>query len=114
MPTKWTISANDVSGGSSGRDLVGCHITIVGGIVYQFTAPNNDELATSPGPTLPNLPYTFPTVQNYKNHNWTIKLRTLTYGPSNNQAQGNWSNDAAGITAGEGGDWTAQAGATID
>ena len=114
MPTKWTINANGVSGGSDGQELVGCHINIVGGIVYQFTAPDNTELATSPGPALPSLPYTFPLIQNFKGYNWSIQLATVTGGSSNNQAQGSWSNDHEGITAGQGGDYTAQAGGTVE
>ena len=114
MPNVWTIHANGLSGGSSKSDLVGCHINEnAAGTAYQFTAPNiTTVLATTSGTTLPTVPFDFPSFS-YQNYNWDISVTTLTGGAGNNQAEGSWGNDAAGIAADQGGDWTAQAGATV-
>jgi hypothetical protein len=94
--------------------LQGCHITTnAGGTAYEFTDNNiSTILSTTPGTTLPTPPFTFP---NFGLHSldWTIEVTTLTGGPGGNEAQGSWSNNAPSISAGEGGEWTAQAGSTV-
>src|SRR4051812_5923515 len=106
MPNVWTLHANGLTGGNSKSNLVGCHINQnAAGTAYQLTAPNiNTILATTGGTTLPTAPFSFPGFS-FQNYTWGISVSTLTGGPGGNQAQGSWTNDAAGIAAGEGGDW---------
>jgi hypothetical protein len=116
MPNVWTIHANDVSGGSNGQDLVGCHINQnTAGTAYQFTAPNiNTILATTLGSTLPSVPFSFPQF-GYDGNTWNVSVSTLTGGNSNNKAEGTWATlGDRGIkeTGPQSGEWTAQAGST--
>jgi len=114
MPNVWTIHNVTGPSGSHKSDLQGCHITTnAGGTAYEFTDNNiSTILSTTPGTTLPTPPFTFP---NFGLHSldWTIEVTTLTGGPGGNEAQGSWSNNAPSISAGEGGEWTAQAGSTV-
>jgi hypothetical protein len=115
MPNTWTIRASGVTGGNTKSDLVGCHITTNdAGTCYEFTDNNiNTILATTPGTSLPTPPFTFPSF-GLDGYTWTIVVNTLTGGGGGNQAQGTWSNNAPSIAAGETGDYTAQAGSTVD
>lgn len=115
MPNVWTINAGGVTGGSTKTDLVGCHITTNDDdTAYEFTDNNiNTVLATTPGTSLPTPPFTFPSF-GLDGYTWTIVVNTLTGGGGGNQAQGTWSNNAPSIAAGETGDYTAQAGSTVD
>jgi hypothetical protein len=115
MPNVWTIRANGVTGGSTKTDLVGCHITTNdAGTAYEFTNNNiNTVLATTPGTSLPTPPFTFPSF-GLDGYTWTIVVNTLTGGAGGNQAQGTWSNDAPSIAAAEEGNYTAQAGSTVE
>jgi hypothetical protein len=109
MPNVWTI--NNATGGKDKSDLVGCHINLnAAGTAYQFTQPNVTEvLATTPGTSLPAVPFNFPQFP-YKGYSWDISVTTLTGGASNNQAEGGWVNSDPSIAA-ESGGWQAQAGA---
>jgi len=115
MPNVWTIRASGVTGGSTKSDLVGCHITTnSAGTAYEFTDNNiNTVLATTTGTSLPTPPFTFPSF-GLDGYTWTIVVNTLTGGAGGNQAQGTWSNDASSIAGAEGGNYTAQAGSTVD
>ena len=77
----WTISASGISG--EGRKLVGCHIKQTP-TNYQFTAPNNDVLATTSGTTLPQTFSPF----NYENLDWVVALLTAVVGGN---ATGEWN-----------------------
>jgi hypothetical protein len=111
----WTIRASGVSGGNTKSDLVGCHITTNdAGTAYEFTNNNiTDILATTPGTSLPTPPFTFPSF-GLDGYTWTIAVNTLTGGAGGNQAEGTWSNDAPSIAAAEEGNYTAQAGSTVE
>jgi hypothetical protein len=94
----WTISS--FGGGNSGSELIGCHIkeTDTG---YDFTQPNNNQLASVMGK---GLPFTFPEFR-FGKWNWTITVDSLS-----NPATGDWKNNAPNIKEEEG-TWSAGAGA---
>ena len=99
-PGKWTIRST--KGGSSGSDLVGCHIveTADG---YEFTSPDGTHLASS---TQPSLPFSFGPFDFAEINGWTVTVDSLT-----RPVGGSWSNPQSGIQ-GEEGTWSA--GATED
>ena len=109
-PPVWTISANDVSGGSNGSLLIGCHITEnAAGTAYEFTQPNiNNVLSTTPGSTLPSVPFSFPSFT-YDGFTWTIGVTSL----SGADVDGTWATAATpeieNVPA-QSGDYTAQTG----
>ncbi len=111
MPNTWTIHADGVTGGKDKADLVGCHINVnAAGTAYQFTQPNiTNVLSTTDTTSLPTPPFDFPNFP-YQNFNWDISVDTLTGGPSNNQAQGTWTNDDPSIAGEEDGTWVGQVG----
>ena len=115
MPNVWTIHNVTGPSGSHKSDLQGCHITTnAAGTAYEFTDNNiNTVLATTTGTSLPTPPFTFPSF-GLDGYTWTIVVNTLTGGAGGNQAQGTWSNDAPSIAAAEEGNYTAQAGSTVD
>lgn len=119
MPDRWTI--NTASGGRDGIDLVGCHIIKTDDEKYQFAGPvPGDILSTTTGNRLPTPPFDFPPFSwappGLGEFTWRISVMTLTAGASHTQAQGSWrNNDPRNPSpAQEEGDWTAQAGATVE
>jgi len=119
MPiTSWTIST--VGSGANGTELVGCHIKINGNC-YQFLSPSNVLLASACGQTsLPTLPCQFPmfnsALAGSTAVNWYITLESVTDGPSQNKAKGNWGNSGykTELTGIETDGWTAQANQVDD
>ena len=111
MPTPiWTISNNDVSGGSNGSLLVGCHITKnAAGTAYEFTQPNINNVLSTDGPPLPTVPFTFPSFT-YQGFTWTITVNSLGL---NADVDGTWATAATpeieDVPAQQG-DYTAQTG----
>ena len=99
-PGKWTIRSTQ--GGSSGSDLVGCHIvqTAVG---YDLTKPDGALLASS---SVPSLPFSFGPFDYDEINGWIVTVDSLTH-----PVGGSWSNPVSGIQ-GEDGTWSA--GATED
>ena len=100
-PSTWTI--NNAGGGSSGRDLIGCHIKQNNSGGYDFTEPNNSLLASSTGVSLP-LRFTF----RFHNLDWILTVETL--GPG---ASGKWENNKPEPER-EKGSWSAGAGVAAD
>ncbi|PWT87830.1 MAG: hypothetical protein C5B55_14180 [Blastocatellia bacterium] len=111
--SQWTIHSGGVTGGSHKDKLVGCHITTNDtNTAYEFTDHNpNTVLSTTTGNSLPTPPFTFPTF-GLGGYDFSIEVTTLTGGPSNNQAEGNWSIPSP--TADPDGTWTAQSGTTTE
>ena len=114
MPNVWTI--HHETGGATKNSLHGCHIQendttpatayeLVKGTTVLATSTNNGRLHSTP--------FSF---QGFglDNYTWTLTVTTLTGGPSSNQAQGTWTNDAPAIAGDQGGEFTAQAGSSVD
>jgi hypothetical protein len=120
-PPIWTLNASGITPpGSDGALLAGCHITTnAAGTNYEFTQPNiNNVLATTPGTSLPSIPFQFPTTGVYQGFEWTIYVTSL---PSGANGGGQWSivpvgelsdhpKDPTGPTSG---DFTAQSGSGV-
>lgn len=106
----WTLTSRDISGG--GEELHGCHI-VFDGIVFEFTEPDPKKvLASTPGPLASTIPFTFP-VFTYKEQEWAITLWEL---PAGADGHGAWATPGkkAPDTDPQSGDFTAQAGGSID
>lgn len=110
----WTINAANLSGGSDGAKLVGCHIVQYTNN-YTFTKPDWTVLATSPGPPRPTAGFTFPTF-NYKDINgWNITMGTPPTDTTQNWGADSWSFPNQPLPegtpiSGQSGEFTAQAG----
>ncbi|HEX3250928.1 MAG TPA: hypothetical protein VHS05_15955 [Pyrinomonadaceae bacterium] len=128
MPTTtnalWTIKADGAHGSNPQGNqtaLVGCHLAIItdsNGTHYQFQGPGGGNAAqvTSPGASLPSLPYDFPVFNSQLGgplaQNWYIRIKSSTHGQDEKDAHGDWSNlpftpEFAEVDPDT---WTAQAG----
>ncbi len=112
MPTQWTI--NNAQGGRDSSALVGCKIQLSNdGLHYEFTSPSNVVLATTPGSTLPTVPFNFPLFPipgGSAVWNWNVLVTTVNAGRQQNKLEGTWTNNDPNPAQDEGGTWTAQAG----
>src|SRR5829696_8824822 len=72
----WTLNAANISGGSDGVKLAGCHIWQDTNN-YRFTKPDWTVLASSPGTSLPTTGFTF--------------TPTFTHGNVSGQSISGWS-----------------------
>jgi|Kansoi300Nextera_1026150.scaffolds.fasta_scaffold12854_1 hypothetical protein len=113
MPNVWTIHHGDVTGGPTKSDLYGCRITTNDGGTAYVLMKGNDLLSSSTNNgSLPAPPFSFVDF-GLDTYTWTLTVTTLTGGPSSNQAQGTWINDAPDPTAEQSGTFTAQAGSEV-
>lgn len=126
MPTPsnpiWTLNGSGITPpGSDGTLLVGCHITTnAAGTNYVFTQPNiNNVLSTTPGTSLPSVPFTFPLTSVYRGFQWQIYVTSL---PAGATGAGQWNIPPVGDPSGhppdptdpKSGDFTAQSGSGLD
>ena len=86
----WTLNANNISGGSDGQKLAGCHI-VQNGDTYQFTKPNINDVLATVGPPLPTSAFPFPAFHYKDVDNWGIGSNPLVPGQN---ALGSWFVDA--------------------
>ena len=109
----WTLTANNIGGGSDGQDLAGCHITQnAAGTAYLFTKPNINEVLSTMGPPLPTTSFTFPAFDYKDLKNWSISVTLpLTVGSN---ATGSWSIPGQKRTGNQSGTYTAQSDGTTD
>jgi hypothetical protein len=115
MPTEWTLNASQITGGSNGQKLVGCHI-IQNTDNYTFTKPDNTVLATSSGPPRPTASFTFPSFDHKDVKDWVITMSAPPTDTNQNWTGCSWSNgDVASTkdTTPESGEFTAQSGGTV-
>jgi hypothetical protein len=111
MPNVWTI--HHETGGPTKSNLHSCRITTNDGDTAYVLMKGNDLLASSTNNgTLPTTPFSFVGF-GLATYTWTLTVKTLTGGPSGNEAQGDWSNNAPNIAADQGGEFTAQAGSGV-
>ena len=119
MPTTnalWTIKASGAHGPNPQgpqTNLVGCQLAIITdalGTHYQFQAPGDIQV-TSPGASLPALPYIFPSFT-LNSLTWYIKLKDSIHGSDKHDAHGDWSNEpfTPKFSETDPDTWTAQAG----
>jgi len=111
MPNVWTI--HHETGGPTKSDLHGCRITKNDGDTAYLLMKGNDLLSTSTNNgTLPVPPFSFVGF-GLDTYTWTLTVTTLTGGPSGNEAQGTWSNNAPDPKDAQDGTFTAQAGSEV-
>lgn len=112
---RWTLNAANISGGSDGDKLAGCHIWQDTNN-YRFTKPDWTLLASSPGTTLPTAGFTFtPAFEHRSITGWTITMSTPPTDTTQSWGVDSWSfPDQPGLegtpTTGQSGEFTAQAG----
>jgi hypothetical protein len=115
---RWTLNAADISGGSDGQLLVGCHI-VQNATNYTFTKPDWTVLATSTGTTLPTAAFTFPTFNHRNINGWSVGMSTPPTDTTQNWGADSWSFPAQPLveiedtTPGQSGEFTAQAGSGL-
>ena len=107
----WTINAANLSGGSDGVKLVGCHI-VQNATNFTFTKPDWTVLSTSTGTTLPTSSFTFPTFDHRDITDWSVTMSAPPASSTQNWGTDSWSFPAQGQkrTGGQNGDFTAQSG----
>src|SRR5258706_1826482 len=108
MANVWTITANDMKGGSLGSELTGCHVTKnEESNAYEFTQPDIKQvLGTTAGNALPAGSFAFPEFS-YRGATWMIAVFLL----DTKQITGTWGGSPQKeLTDEETGTWTAQAG----
>jgi len=111
MPNVWTI--HHETGGPTKSDLHGCRITTNDGATAYVLMKGNNLLSSSTNNgSLPAPPFSFVDF-GLDNYTWTLTVTTLTGGPSNNEAQGTWINDAPNPADAQDGTFTAQAGSEV-
>ena len=118
MASIWTLNASGITpAGSYGNaKLAGCHITTnSAGTAYVFTKPNiNEVLATSSGPPLPTVPFSFPQFH-FHDVDWNVTVNTL----GTLAGTGTWSTPGDGLSSPDdtvnpqNGDFTAQTGGQV-
>ena len=119
MADKWKIKSGHVHGGKDAVDLVGCFINKnAAGTAYQFNSadPNSSVLSTTPGTSLPSVPFSFPQYGPWPGtdgYYWTITVTSLTSGANNNDASGSWTNTDLSVEN-ETGTFTAQSEGVVD
>lgn len=105
MPDKWKLKKSDITGGNDKTFLDGAEIRVSSdGKAYEFVV----VAAKTTGNALPEAPFTFPGFS-FADHDWDIAVNSIG---ANSPAIGTWSNDD--ISAGENGDFTAQAGPGVE
>jgi hypothetical protein len=114
----WTLSAADVSGGTDGKKLAGCHI-VQNATNYTFTKPDWTVLSTSTGTTLPTGSFTFPSFDYKDITGWSVTMQAPPAVSTQNWGADNWSFpnqpliEGTGPISGESGEFTAQAGSGL-
>jgi len=114
MPNVWTI--HHETGGATKNSLHGCHIqenNTNPATAYELVKGNTVLASSTNNGSLPSTPFSFVGF-GLDSYTWTLTVTTLTGGPSSNQAQGTWTNNAPAIAGDQGGEFTAQAGSGID
>jgi len=104
MAKDWKLKA-DVGGGQSGQFLDNCEIRENADGSYDLIA----VLAKAPAQ---EVPFSFDEFA-YRGYIWNLQVNTFAFGPNENEAQGNWWNNAKkhqGPPQDEGGTYTGQAG----
>lgn len=116
----WTLNAANISGGSYGDKLAGCHIWQDTNN-YRFTKPDWTVLASSPGTTLPTAAFTFTPAFTHGNVSgqsitgWSISMSAPPTDTTQNWGTDGWlfpdqpSLEEVPIS-GQSGEFTAQAG----
>ena len=109
----WTLNANNISGGSDGQKLVGCHV-VEWPTNFTFTKPDWTVLATSTGTTRPSTAFTFPTFDHRDITGWSIGMPAPPTDTTQNWGADSWSFPPQTVkrTGGQSGTFTAQADGT--
>lgn len=114
----WTISANDITGGSDGKKLAGCHI-VQNTNYFTITAPDWTVLAQSTTIGLPTTAFTFPLFAHRDIVGWSIGMSAPPASSNQNWGADTWSfppqpgHVKRGGGPGQNGEFTAQAGSGL-
>jgi len=107
----WTLHRRGINGGF-GEELHGCHIVFTGAD-FEFTEPDIHKVLSFTPSQLPSaVPFTFP-IFTYKEAEWAITVWTLPIGANGSGTWATRGKQAPDVDP-QSGDFTAQAGGSID
>jgi hypothetical protein len=113
----WTINAADITGGSDGKKLAGCHI-VQNPTYFTITAPDWTVLAQSTTIGLPTVAFQFPQFPLRDIEGWTVNMSAPPASTSSPWGADSWSfppqpGHVKRGGSGQNGDFTAQAGSGL-